>query len=172
MSRLPSELNASDPVLNDVYREVYEVMDRPVPPNFYTAMSARPDLNAATWQLGQLPPSVTWLAVAAISLRAGCDYCEVTYGRALETMGMDRAMVESCLTDPDDPKLSPLHREIIRFALKAGDEPNAIEDCDVQKLRELGVNDGELVEVALVVAFTKLINTWAGATAIPLDPAH
>jgi alkylhydroperoxidase family enzyme len=57
----------------------------------------------------------------------------------------------------------------VLFALKAAQDANSVTDKDVSELRELGLGDGEFVEVAITVALTRLLNTWATASGIPVD---
>ena len=176
MNRIPQVTNPSDPFLVGVYQDICEVTGSPAPASLYTAMAVRPDLVAATWDLvkvlfveGQLPPVVTQFMVTAMSIEAGCRYCEVAHSQALESLGIEKNTVQRCLANLDDMAVSDLHRAIISFSVKASKDPTSITDADVDHLRSLGISDEELVEVAIVVALTKLLNTWADTVALPIE---
>ena len=171
MSRL-SEDRAPEPTtpLAEAYSEICEVMGVSEPTALFTALSSRPDLTVATWNLfklliakGQLPPSVTQLILLTISARANCAYCEQAHRRALESMGIDSATIDQCLKDPANARVPELHAKIIQFALKAARSPNDITDDEVEKLRHDGLTDGELAETAILVATTRFLNTIAEA---------
>ncbi|MCG8421500.1 MAG: carboxymuconolactone decarboxylase family protein [Proteobacteria bacterium] len=179
MSRLPQQLHPpADSQLAEVYRDICHTLARTTPPNLFTAMSARPDIAGPTWKLmhlllanGQIPGSVKQLMVMAISSQANCRYCMISHTRALEAMGITNQVIEQCTSDPVGSSLSKLHSAIISFARKAARDPNSITDADVSALNALGLDRSEIIEVAITVALTRFINTWADATGIEVDPA-
>lgn len=147
-----------------------------VPLNFFTAQGPRPDILAAVWQLvrtmligGRLPPALKQMMILAISHQADCRYCEVVHGHALEQMGVDRATIDTCAIDPTAASLPATHREILKFAVRAARDPDSIGADDVEALRDLGLDEGELIEVLMMVAFTRFVNTWATVSGIPVD---
>jgi uncharacterized peroxidase-related enzyme len=129
-----------------------------------------------TWELvkrilieGQLPATVKQMIAMTISMQNNCRYCSVTHTHALETMGVPKEVIDTCATDPSLSQLPELHRAILRCALKAAREPNAITDADYQTLRENGLRDAEIMEVAMMAAFMNFINTWADVSGIAVD---
>ena len=80
----------------------------------------------------------------------------------LETLALKQLPPDA--EDPSDP--AGLHRRIIAFATKAAAQPQAVTDEEVQRLRASGLTEGELIELALLVAFAKLMNTWADVSSV------
>lgn len=155
------------------YSEICEVMGVTEPSGLFTAMSSRPDLAVAIWGLlkllitkGQLPPSVTQLILLCVSAQTGCQYCEATHRRALESMGIDNATIEQCLRDPSNATLPELHAKTVQFTLKAAREPTDVTDEQINQLRHDGLTDGELAEAVIVVATARLLSTVADALAL------
>ena len=183
--------SASDVLESAVVTDTLDeaIGDCPLPLDQFLALSARPDLAKATWDFarivlaeGQLPPTVSRLVVAAIALHTGCDSCPSTAEQCLASLGLDPASLDGLISPPSpDPSseadalgaldaggggAAALPRSILSFATKAGADPLAVTDDDVRSLGEAGLADGELVELALTIAFAKLMNTWADVAAM------
>ena len=84
-------------------------------------------------------------------------------------MGVPKAVIDTCATDPNLSELPELHRAILQFALKTAREPNTITDADYQALRENDLSESEIMEVAMMAAFMNFINTWADVSGIAVD---
>lgn len=138
------------------------------------ALSRRPDLAQAISayadslsSAGQLPPSIGRLVIAAIAKHVDCHTCPSTMDQNLAALGLDATVLDRLapdLEDPADP--TDLHRRIIAFATKAAAKPQSVTDEDVQRLRAAGLTEGELIELVLLVAFSKLMNTWADVSSV------
>ncbi len=178
MSRFACITDSTDrPELHDLYQEIIgQGFGAETPINWFTAQGARPDILEGTWGLvkrilveGQLPATVKQMIAMTISMQNNCRYCSVTHTHALESMGVPKDVIETCATDPTLSQLPELHRVILRFALKAAREPNAITDTDYQTLRDNNLSDAEIMEVAMMAAFMNFINTWADVSGIAVD---
>jgi len=178
MARIDSIIEPSeDSELKRLYQEITAAgLGEAVPINWFTAQGQRPDIVRATWALvkgvllgGRLPPAVKQMIALSISVQNDCRYCQVVHGGALEQMGVPRETIESCAHDLEVGGLAPAQRALVRFAVKAAREANAITDADVDDLRDHGVDEGEIIEVMMMAAFTNFINTWADVSGIPLD---
>lgn len=178
MSRLQTREDTDhNPELEALYEEIVAAgfgEQRPI--HWFTSQSERPDLLHATWGLtrsllveGLLPPTLKQMIAMTISIQNDCRYCAVTHTGALQSMGIDSHVIESCAEDPGLAQIPPPHRAILTFALKAARDPNSLRASDFEVLRDQGLSEGEITEVVLMAAFTNFINTWADAVGIPLD---
>lgn len=69
------------------------------------------------------------------------------HGTALRAEGAaDDEIAAAREFDPDRMGFSEKERELFDFAMTANGDPHSIADEDVERLRELGVTDSELVE--------------------------
>jgi len=146
------------------------------PINWFTSQGIRPDLMKLNWALskgilveGQLPPTLTQMIVLTISRHNSCRYCSVTHSRALESMGVPEQVIEACVADSEFSDLESPQCEVLRFAVKAARDPNSITDEDTQTLRDAGLQEGEILEIFMLIGFTKYINTWADLSGVAVD---
>ena len=167
---------ADDAQLAALYQEIVDGgFGTTVPHNWFTAQSTRPDILAATWSLvrsmvgGILPSTIKQMIMLAISIDNDCHYCRVVHARALGALDVPRELIDHMTTDLNLAKFPPHQRAVLQFALKAAREPHGLTDTDFQILRDFGLADGEIMEVALMAAFTNFINTWADASGIEVD---
>ena len=166
--------------LEALYREVTEAgfvgRDPGTPNNLVTSLAGRPDLLAATWELfkrlllgGMLPPTVKEMILMAIAAQNNCRYCSVAHTKALEAMGVPPDVIRSCASDPELSHVPPPQRAMIKFGLKTARDPKSVTDDDFRTLRDSGMGDGEIMEVALLAACGNLLDTWADVSGIALD---
>ena len=164
-------------VLNPLYEEILDAgFGDEVPLNWFTSQSSRPDILRSTWALtkgilveGQLPGALKQMICLAVSGRNDCNYCQVVHTNVLAALGVSDDAIQACVADPDFSSLPPVQRAVLHFATKAARSPNDIDDEDRQSLRDVGLTDGEIIEVCMLAAFTNFINTWADAAGVPLD---
>lgn len=180
MARFPLVTDpSSDERLRSLYREIVEhgfATDGGVPINWFTAQGLRPDIVEATWALGKqllvdgrLPATLKQMIAMTVSVQNHCRYCTVVHTGALEQLGVPSDVIESCAREPQTARIPSPHRAVLVFALKAARDANAITDNDVEDLRRNGLSDEEIIEVAMLAAWTNFINTWADVSAIPVD---
>lgn len=168
---------SGNPQLTALYREIVDSgMGEDTPVNWFTAQAERPDILAATWALtrgvvlqGMLPPTIKQMIIVLVSTHNNCRYCRVTHTRALEALEVPRELIDNFTTYLDLSKVPPQQRAILQFALQTSQNPRSITDEDFQALRDYGLNDGEIMEIAMTAAFTNFINTWSEVSAIEID---
>jgi uncharacterized peroxidase-related enzyme len=180
MSRFKQIKHPDNPELKALYKEAMEGgfvgSEEGVPINFFTSQSERPDILSATLNLlskivvqGLLPSTVKQMVAMTIAMQNDCRYCTRLHTNALEAMGVPQGVIQSCASDPDLAELPPPQRGIVKFGLKTSRDPLSVTDDDFQTLREYGLNDGEIMEVAMMAAVENFFNTWARVSRIPLD---
>ncbi|MEW5977831.1 MAG: peroxidase-related enzyme [Acidobacteriota bacterium] len=178
MSRFAQITDTSaSPQLGALYREIVNAgLGREVPINWFTAQSARPDILEKTWTLmkglllqGKLPPTLKQMIILRVSTHNNCRYCRVIHRRALEAMGVPAEVIDRVTTDVDMAQLPPVQRAIVEFAAKTAADPKSISNEDFEKMTGYGLNQAELIEVAMTAAFANFVNTWADASGILID---
>ncbi len=175
MSRFPQikDPPANSP-LKSLYKEIVENgLGQEHPTNWFTSQGERPDILAATWAMckgilmeGILPPTVKQMIILKISTANDCRYCRVAHTKALEVMGIPQEVVDSMTTDLNVTQVPPLQREMLNFALKTSQDPHSVTDEDFKALRDQGLSDGEIIEIAMVAAASNFLNTWAEISGI------
>lgn len=137
-----------------------------------STLSMRPDIFESVMTAGRsilfaglLPISVKQMIVMAIAEQRNCEFCAALHRAMLESLGVDRGLIESCGGDAETKMLSPLYRQVLRFALAAADDPNRVSDDEFDKLRACGLGDEEILEVAMVASFANFLVTWTDVPA-------
>ena len=180
MPRFKQIKHPDDPELKALYKAAMEGglvgTEEGVPNNFVTSQSQWPDILAATLVFtdkivmqGLLPPTVKQMIAMTIAMQNDCRYCTRLHTSALEGMGVPQEVIQSCASDPDFAELPPSQRAILKLALKTSRDPLAVTDDDLQSLREFGLNDAEIMEVAMMAAAENFLNTWARVSQISID---
>ena len=180
MPRFKQIKHPDDPELKALYKAALEGgmvgTEEGVPNNFVTSQSERPDILAATLNFadkilmqGLLPPTVKQMIAMTIAMQNNCRYCTQLHTSALEGMGVPQEVIQSCASDPDLAELPPSQRAILMLALKTSRDPLAVTDDDFQTLRDNGLTDAEIMEVAMMAAAENFLNTWARVSRIPID---
>ena len=180
MPRFKQIKHPDDPELKALYKAAMEGglvgTEEGVPNNFVTSQSERPDILAATLifadkivMRGLLPPTVKQMIAMTIAMQNNCRYCTRLHTSALEGMGVSQEVIQSCASDPDLAELPPSQRAILKLALKTSRDPLEVTDDDLQTLREFGLNDAEIMEVAMMAAAENFLNTWARVSGIAID---
>lgn len=146
--------------------------------NWFTSQAIRPDILSATWTLlkailieGKLPHTLKQMIALTLSIQNDCRYCSVAHRGALEAMGVPHEVIESALRDPDMHNVPPAQRVVLRFALKVARTPKEVTEDDYAALQKAGFGSGEVMEIVMMAALNQFLNTWADASAIPLDSA-
>lgn len=154
-----------DQVMQDSMRER-------IPSVMTATLSMRPDIYAAVMAAGKpilfegaLPVSVKQMIVMIIAHQRNCRFCADAHKAMLESMGIDNALIENCIEDPEMKLVPPMHRQIIQFALLAAQAPGDIDDHQFELLRDSGLNEEEILEVAMVASFANFLVTWTDVPA-------
>ncbi len=144
-----------------------------VPSVMTSTLSLRPDIYSAVMAAGkpilfqgELPVSVKQMMVMIIAARRECRFCADVHRAMLQAMGIDESLIDNCLDDPQMRLVPPMYRQVLQFALDAAMDPNAIEDGQFDRLRDSGLNEAEILEIAMVTSYANFLVTW---TDVPID---
>ena len=108
-----------------------------------------------------------------VSAMNGCGYCVDHHGAALERRADEEGiggagLADQIIADYRDAGLDPRTEQILAFAEKLTDEPEAMGPEDVAELREHGMTDEEILDLVQLVAYFNYTNRVA--TALGVDP--
>ncbi|WP_458210403.1 carboxymuconolactone decarboxylase family protein [Haladaptatus sp. NG-SE-30] len=95
-----------------------------------------------------------------------CEGCRFFHESALKREGADADSIEDMKNlQIGEEKFSPSEYEILVFAEKAARDPYDVTDEEFERLREIGLDDGEILEVIDCIAFhvyTSYVQAIAG----------
>ena len=82
-----------------------------------------------------------------ISDKNSCSYCvDMNASILINMLGWTPKEVEAMRADPQNAKLDENEKAMLLFVLKAVRTPHDVNAHDVQKLRDLGYSDGEILD--------------------------
>ncbi len=101
-----------------------------------------------------------------VSRANNCVYCQGHQEVKLAAEGVDEATIAAL--DGDWSGFSPAEQAAFAFTLKITNEPQAIGDSDIARLKE-HYNDLQILEILTSVAGFNAMNRWTGPLAIPQE---
>jgi uncharacterized peroxidase-related enzyme len=126
-------------------------------PNFARAFSLRPEAYAAWRELnGAIKAGMDLrryeLATVAAARRLRSSYCMLAHGSVLADRFMDPDAVRAVAADPATAGLDPVDSAVMELAEKVAADATAVTQEDIDRLRDLGLPDAEILGVVLAAA--------------------
>jgi uncharacterized peroxidase-related enzyme len=145
-------------------------------PNHARVFSLRPDVFAAWRGLqgsirGNLSLRRYELVTVAAAQALHSRYCLVAHGAVLVKGGMSVDQLRALLTDFHDAGLTPVEVAIMDYAQKIARSANEITQADVDALRALGLEDVEILDIALTATMRCFASKTFDALGAEADPA-
>ena len=135
-------------------------------PNYFRVLAHRPEAFAAWKQLvgavrGRMDERRYELATLAAARRLRSSYCSLAHGKVLAEKFYspnDVVGIASGTYPLDD-----VDTAVMEFAAKVAQDASSVTQADIDRLRELGLSDEEVVDIALTAAlrsfFTKTLDS-------------
>jgi uncharacterized peroxidase-related enzyme len=139
--------------------------------NFVQAFSLRPEVLRA-WQ--QLNGAIKArdvrryeLATLAAARRLRSSYCALAHGKVLAEQFLDAESVAALPAGLDEAD-----RAVMELAGKVVDDATSVTEADIERLRTLGLTDGEIVDVVLAAAARCFFSKTLDALGAEPDAAY
>ena len=125
-------------------------------PNLSRAFSLRPDVYAAWRQLngsikGNMDLRRYELATVAAARRLRSSYCALAHGSVLAGL-MEPEMVRAVVDDHTTAGLDPVDVAVMDLADAVARDATSVTRADIDRLRDLGLTDAEILDVVLAAA--------------------
>ena len=104
---------------------------------------------------------------AAVARRS--TYCSLAHGALLAERFLTAEVVRDLADDPDRAAVSEQERAVVAFAAKVATAADRVEAADVQRLRDLGLDDRAVLDVVLAAAARCFFSTVLDATGTLAD---
>lgn len=128
-------------------------MEGTIPNHFYVELNfpdyfkAKLTSTKVLWRMGELSIEEVQHIGILVSKANGCSYCTAAFCAVLNHgLGTDEAEVKQLLLDGASSTPDPRLSVILEFCLKVNDDPGAIDDTDIEALRDDGLTDKEIVQ--------------------------
>ena len=146
-------------------------------PNFTKAFSLRPEAYAAWRQLnGAIKNGMDLrryeLATLAAARRLRSSYCVLAHGSVLMDKFIQPDAVQAVIVDHRAAGLEPVDVAVMDLADKVAGDATSVEQADIDRLRSLGLTDGEILHVVLAAAARSFFSKTLDALGAEPDSAY
>jgi AhpD family alkylhydroperoxidase len=116
-----------------------------------------------------LSPQLVQLIAYAVSLSAGCRYCQAHTSHSGHRRGVDEEKFAQILDYENSPEFSDAEKALVALSLAAGQVPNESDNHHFQALK-LHFSERQIVQVVAVIALFGFLNRWNDTMATELEP--
>lgn len=162
---LPKPEQVTDPAVTEIFAWVTE-MEGSVPNHFYVELNfpefftAKLGATKVLWQMGELSMEEIQHVGILVSQANGCPYCTAAFctilnyglGTAEDYVG---SLLQAGVAAVEGKRLTA----ILSYALQVNSDPSAVNDKQVQALRDQGLTDKGIVQLTHVVSDFSSYNT-------------
>lgn len=145
-------------------------------PNSVQAFALRPEVYDAWEQLkaAVCAPDLRRyeLATLGAAVARRSSYCSLAHGALLAERFLPAEVVRDLVTDLDRAAVDEQERAVVAFAAKVAGAADRVEAADVQRLRELGLDDAAVLDVVLAAAARCFFSTVLDATGTLADGSY
>lgn len=111
-----------------------------------------PLFNAIMYNRGGLSRAERELGAVGASIVNHCIYCAAVHAQRYNQLTKDETVIQKVFDQGIDANLEPRVSAILRFAFKLSACPPGTSLDDIAELRELGLNDAELLDLVLSIS--------------------
>jgi len=159
--------DVADGALKDAYARIVRALGRVIP--FYRAYSVSPphlhahlDFYERVAKLGVMSKRRREMIAVAVSATNGCRDCTALHAGLLRAHRVPEDVVAALATDPAralaEGKVEGADAVVLGYALKLTRTPGAMRAEDVAALREAGLSETEVFEVAMHTGYFNYTN--------------
>lgn len=148
-------------------------------PNYAAAFSTRPDVADAWTALNLairngMDRRRFEIATIAAARALRSTYCTAAHSKFLRDVCNDEATMRAIAAEPTGATLVPQDRAVYSFAAKVATDAAAVEQSDIDRLREVGLSDADIANIVFAAAarsfFTRVLD--ALGTQLDTQTAH
>lgn len=169
------EENEATGEVAEIYDAVKKAMQVPTVPNIDKVLAnSLPALKGTVGLLGDLymasslPQPVVAMLLYSISLARSCQYCSSFHRLTCRMVGVDESMLAAVGNNLGSVTPERV-QAIVAFGVKAAMSSGDLTDADYDKLRDMGISDGEIVEIVALAGLGVYLNIVADALKIEVD---
>ncbi|MBI4804814.1 MAG: carboxymuconolactone decarboxylase family protein [Desulfovibrio sp.] len=176
-----TEYQDATPATREVYDDFMRSTGDTQVPLWLKTLGHSPALAKAYWERakgtllsGSLPLPLKEMIVFAVSAKNGARYCSACHAHCV--LSLDTSLtfddLQNMIASGTSDKFPAYYRSVVRFALKAAADANALTDADFEELAGEGFTQGEICEIIAVIDMTTMFNVYTSSLKIDLDPDY
>ncbi len=146
-------------------------------PNMHQAFSLRPEYMSAWAALleaikARLSPRLYELVTVAAAVELKSSYCSLAHGQILAEQHAEHDGVIAIVTDTAAAGLEPADRAVVQFARAVIKDAASITQQDVDLLRNIGFDDGEICDITAAASVRCFFSKYLDALGFAPDAAY
>ena len=147
--------------------------------DYYLFLAHQPEIlrqrsaafNAIMYAPGGMPRSERELSTAVVSRINGCVYCASVHAQRFEQLAKRNDSIKQVFTDPRTAGTTEREKAIVQFSILLTEKPAAVSDADIRTLKDVGLNEAEILDLIHSVAIFAWANRLMLNLGEPVFPA-
>lgn len=148
--------------------------------DYYLLLVHQPELlkqrsvafNAIMYAPGGMPRAERELGATVASRINGCVYCASVHAQRFEQLAKRTDAIIEVFNDPQTAGTTPRERAIVQFSIELTSRPNEISPDSIQKLKDVGLTEAEILDLIHSVAIFAWANRLMLNLGEPVFPAQ
>ncbi|GAB4290552.1 MAG: hypothetical protein Kow0090_03690 [Myxococcota bacterium] len=170
------ELEEAGEELSAIYKQIAD--ERGGLAEIHKVLSLRPDIVRAHFEFYKtlmlsdrtsLSRKERELIAITVSLHNGAAYCAAHHGKALETHGGDPINLSYHRPISSGSGIDLREQALLEYSRKLTFEPTSVDDEDIIKLREVGFDDRQILEIVMLISYFCCANRLVLALDVELE---
>jgi uncharacterized peroxidase-related enzyme len=141
-------------------------------PNVFLVLARRPDEfraffayhDALMEKAGNLTKAEREMIVVATSAANQCQYCVVAHGAILRIRAKNPLVADQVAVNYRKADITPRQKAMLDFAMKVAFEAYAVDEPEIDRLKQYGFDEEDVWDVAAIAAFFGMSNRIANVT--------
>jgi uncharacterized peroxidase-related enzyme len=141
-------------------------------PNVFLVLARRPDEfraffayhDALMEKAGNLTKAEREMIVVATSAANQCQYCVVAHGAILRIRAKNPLVADQIAVNYRKADITPRQKAMLDFAMKVAFEAYAVDEPEIDRLKQYGFDEEDVWDVAAIAAFFGMSNRIANVT--------
>jgi uncharacterized peroxidase-related enzyme len=142
-------------------------------PNVFLLLARRPDEfraffayhDALMEKPGNLTKAEREMIVVATSAANQCHYCVIAHGAILRIRAKHPLVADQVAINYRKADITPRQKAMLDFAMRVALESYAVDDSDIDGLRQHGFDEEDVWDITAIAAFFGMSNRIANVTA-------
>jgi len=110
------------------------------------------------------------LIAVAVSVANSCRYCILHHGETLKAYWKDEGRVREFTCSPDSVEMPERARRMVEYAQKLTRSPSEMREEDVERLKEAGLPDRDILRINLIASYFNFVNRIALGLGVQFSP--
>jgi uncharacterized peroxidase-related enzyme len=107
-----------------------------------------------------------------VAVANGCRYRAMIHAGFLRRHSKNQQLASDLFYDHTQADLAPADRRMLEFAVRVTQEPGALTRDDVQRLRDVGLGESDILSIVLIACLSNFMDRLANSMGVELPPGY